>query len=75
MGIFRKKIDITESDAAREHRLGLIDGLTFEVVPMKSLSGALEHLPAGCEVSVTCSPSIHSDVSILERKAHQSRST
>ncbi|MEM7286589.1 MAG: methylenetetrahydrofolate reductase [Actinomycetota bacterium] len=56
MGIFRKKTDTTESDAAREHRLGLIDGLTFEVVPMKSLTGAIEHLPAGCEVSVTCSP-------------------
>lgn len=56
MGIFRKKIDTTESDAARAHRLGLIDGLTFEVVPMKSLTGALDHLPGGCEVSVTCSP-------------------
>ena len=56
MGIFRKKIDTTESDAAREHRLGLIDGLTFEVVPLKSLTGAMEHLPAGCEVPVTCSP-------------------
>lgn len=56
MGIFRKKVDTTESAAAREHRLGLIESLTFEVVPMKSLTGAVEHLPAGCEVSVTCSP-------------------
>lgn len=56
MGIFRKKVDTEESAAAKAHRLQLIDDLTFEVVPMKSLTGAIEHLPAGCEVSVTCSP-------------------
>lgn len=45
-----------ESDQARSHRLNLVDNLIFEVVPMKSLDGAIAALPAGAEVSVTCSP-------------------
>ena len=42
------------SDGA--YRLGLIDRLTFEVVPLKSIDAAIEALPPGSEVSVTCSP-------------------
>jgi len=45
-----------ESPEARAHRNQLIAGLTFEVVPLKSLPDAIEALPAGAEVSVTCSP-------------------
>ncbi|MEM9653293.1 MAG: hypothetical protein AAGA65_14435 [Actinomycetota bacterium] len=39
-----------------DHRLDLIEGLTFEVVPLKSLDGAVAALPPKSEVSVTCSP-------------------
>ena len=45
-----------ESDAARDYRLELIEGLTFEVIPLKSLDAALEALPPGSRVSVTASP-------------------
>lgn len=55
MSLFGKKYD--ESAQAKAHRLALTDKLTFEVVPLKSLAGAIEALPAGAEVSVTCSPS------------------
>ena len=45
-----------ESLAARHYRLRLIKRLTFEVIPLKSLDGAIEALPAGSRVSVTASP-------------------
>ena len=54
MALFGKKYD--ESDAARAHRIALTDKLTFELVPLKSLVAGVEALPAGAEVSVTCSP-------------------
>lgn len=44
------------TENTEKHRRSLIEGLTFEVVPLKSLDAAIEALPAGCEVSVTCSP-------------------
>ncbi|MCP4225960.1 MAG: hypothetical protein GY773_21705, partial [Actinomycetia bacterium] len=47
---------VKESDEARAHRLALINDLTFEVVPLKSLEAAEEALPAGAKVSVTASP-------------------
>ncbi len=57
MTLFRKNAtNRLESDAARAHRLDLIEHMTFEVVPLKSLAGALDALPAGAAVSVTCSP-------------------
>ncbi len=34
----------------------LIAEARYEVIPMKNLEGQIEHLPAGCSVSVTCSP-------------------
>ena len=49
-----KKYD--ESPEAKAHRVTLIDELTFELVPLKSLDAAVQALPAGAEVSVTCSP-------------------
>ena len=45
-----------ETLAARYCRLRLIKGLTFEVIPLKSLDAAIEALPAGSRVSVTASP-------------------
>jgi methylenetetrahydrofolate reductase (NADPH) len=49
-----KKYD--ESSEAKAHRVSLTESLTFELVPLKSLVGAIDALPAGAEVSVTCSP-------------------
>jgi methylenetetrahydrofolate reductase (NADPH) len=46
----------SESDEARAHRLSLIDGMTFEVIPLKSLTEAEAALPVGARVSVTASP-------------------
>lgn len=54
MALFGKKYD--ESPESKAHRLALTDNLTFELIPLKSLVGAVEALPAGAEVSVTCSP-------------------
>jgi len=60
MVLFRKKdseIDeFPESEAAREHRLELTRNFTIELVPMKNLEAAREHLPAGESLSITCSP-------------------
>jgi methylenetetrahydrofolate reductase (NADPH) len=56
VGVFRKPVAVVESDAASAHRLGMIRDLTFEVVPLKSLTCAMDALPAGATVSVTCSP-------------------
>ncbi len=54
--MFKKRDTLPESPEARAHRLALIDDLTFEVVPMKGVDDAIEALPAGADVSVTCSP-------------------
>jgi len=54
--LFQKKTEIPESAAAAHHRVELVRDLTFEVVPMKSFPGAIDALPDGAEVSVTCSP-------------------
>lgn len=51
-----KKRSAEESPDSKAHRLALIEDLTFEVVPLKSLTTAIEALPAGAEVSVTASP-------------------
>jgi methylenetetrahydrofolate reductase (NADPH) len=45
-----------ETDEQRAHRLALIEGLTFEVIPIKSLDTAIKALPPGSSVSVTASP-------------------
>lgn len=55
MALFSKD-RLNESTTARDHRLALTDKLTFEVVPLKSLDAAVQALPPGAEVSVTCSP-------------------
>ena len=52
----RRAPAVAESEKERAARLALIEGLTFEVIPLKSLDAALEALPAGSRVSVTASP-------------------
>lgn len=58
-----------ESPEARARRVALIEELTFEVIPLKSLDAALEALPAGSRVSVTASPAKGQDATneITER--------
>ncbi len=60
MVLFRKKDSIVdefpESDEARAHRLELTRNFTIELVPMKSLDTARQHLPYGAPLSITCSP-------------------
>lgn len=55
MALFSKD-KFNESSLARDHRRALTNDLTFEVVPLKSLDAAVQALPPGAEVSVTCSP-------------------
>ena len=52
----RRAPAVAESEGERAARMALIEGLTFEVIPLKSLDAALEALPAGSRVSVTASP-------------------
>ena len=52
----RRAQAVAESEQERAARLALMEGLTFEVIPLKSLDAALEALPAGSRVSVTASP-------------------
>lgn len=47
---------VTPSELHDDYRRKMIAGLTFEVVPIKSLASAVEALPPSSEVSVTCSP-------------------
>ncbi len=56
MVMFRRKPVPAESVDAEAHRLALIENMTFEVVPLKSIGDAMDALPAGADVSVTCSP-------------------
>lgn len=46
----------TETAAEKANRLALINDMTFEVIPLKSLTDAEAALPAGAKVSVTASP-------------------
>jgi methylenetetrahydrofolate reductase (NADPH) len=42
--------------SSHDSRRRLIANARYEVVPLKSLHAQIPHLPAGCSVSVTCSP-------------------
>ncbi len=42
--------------SSHDARRRLIENARYEVVPLKSLHPQIPHLPAGCSVSVTCSP-------------------
>ncbi len=52
----RSRDTVTETAEDARHRGDLIANLTFEVVPLNSLDAAIEALPPGAKVSVTCSP-------------------
>ncbi len=54
-GLFGHR-DADETEESTAHRLALIEGMTFEVIPLKSLTEAEAALPAGAKVSVTASP-------------------
>ena len=58
MALFKKNEvpEIVESGEARAHREHLTRNFTIEVIPMKSLDNAREHLPPGAPLSVTASP-------------------
>lgn len=47
---------MTPKEQHEGYRRKMIAGLTFEVVPIKSLGPAVDALPPSSEVSVTCSP-------------------
>ncbi|HVE20250.1 MAG TPA: hypothetical protein VNB52_14240 [Ilumatobacteraceae bacterium] len=42
--------------SSHDARRRLIQAARYEVVPLKSLNDQIPHLPPGCSVSVTCSP-------------------
>ena len=44
--------DATQPGSHRE----LLENFHWEIIPMKNLEGQREHIPAGENVSVTCSP-------------------
>jgi methylenetetrahydrofolate reductase (NADPH) len=42
--------------SSHDARRRLIENARYELVPLKSMHSQIPHLPAGCSVSVTCSP-------------------
>lgn len=46
----------SETAAQYQYRLGLVAGLTYEIIPMPSATEAMEALPPGAPVAITCSP-------------------
>ena len=42
--------------SSHDARRRLIENGRYELIPLKSLEAQIPHLPAGCSVSVTCSP-------------------
>lgn len=62
---------IEESVEGREYRAQLVEDLTWELVPLKSVDAAIEALPPESTVSVTCSPvkGIDATVALTDRLA------
>ena len=46
----------TRNQANRAVQKRLLEGMTYELIPLKNLADQSQHLPAGATVSVTCSP-------------------
>ncbi len=42
--------------SSHDARRRLIENARYELIPLKSMHSQIPHLPAGCSVSVTCSP-------------------
>lgn len=60
-----------ETQAGREYRAQLVEDITWEVVPLKSVDAAIDALPPESVVSVTCSPvkGIDATVELTDRIA------
>jgi methylenetetrahydrofolate reductase (NADPH) len=56
MAIFGKSDTAAASDEARAYRRALVDRLTYELIPLKSVEAGIEALPPNSPVSVTVSP-------------------
>ncbi|MDG2428498.1 MAG: methylenetetrahydrofolate reductase [Acidimicrobiales bacterium] len=50
----RAKIERSKADKPIQQRL--LEGMTYELIPLKNLADQSAHLPDGATVSVTCSP-------------------
>lgn len=48
--------EVAETEAGRDYRAQLVEDLTWELIPLKSVDAAIEALPPESTVSVTCSP-------------------
>ena len=68
LGNTRRRLG-AETPDQRVARLELIEATNFEVIPLRSLDGAIEDLPAGSRVSVTASPAkgLDATLEITER--------
>ncbi len=53
---FKRSPDTTRDPVSSPAMRNLVADLHYEIVPMKSIDQAIEDLPAGAHVSVTCSP-------------------
>ncbi len=47
---------VTRNQADKAVQKRLLEGMTYELIPLKNLTDQSQHLPAGATVSVTCSP-------------------
>lgn len=56
MALFNKTNDGGATDDAMAYRRTLVEEMTFELVPLKSVDAAIAALPANAKVSVTASP-------------------
>lgn len=50
------EVDTDDQRRQLQYRRKLIENLTFEIVPLKSVDDAIDALPPQAEVSITCSP-------------------
>ncbi len=55
MALFKKGGTAVDSEAMA-YRRNLVEGMTFELIPLKSVDAGIEALPANSKVSVTASP-------------------
>ena len=47
---------VTRNQADKAVQKRLLEGMTYELIPLKNLADQSQHLPAGATISVTCSP-------------------
>lgn len=63
-GRFMSRRAAEESAEDQHHRLSLVAGMTYEIIPLKSAADAIAGLPSGAKASVTCSPTKGIDATI-----------